>query len=307
MKRLVLIALTLLAAAGLGLISGCNSSNPAETEFGDTNSIEFQLVQEVVVDNSINGVGKIVDLSWELFDSIPGVSNAPKGAGSRQALSEDDIIVVDSFNYAYSGGWHVFSFWAWVADTVEGDTADVSGIDSLQALDNDVPMQIPDTTADELYIRAHYDLGVRNTNIVGSADDSVDIKDIDWNGVLPSVIEGHVTENLNGTVSDSETVIDFDFTNTLTADSIVANLGTEDCPNSGVLELTSAIDISAIRTIGAAVDTLSINGGWEVSALFNNGDVTLTYYDGTTYWQTTEACGSSMSASPVDRWIPNMD
>lgn len=306
MKRLIFLTLTLLTIVGLGLFSGCNSSYPPETELGDTNSLEFQLVQEVVVNNSINGIGKIIELSWQLFDSIPGVSTSPKGTGSRQALSEEDIIVVDSFNYAYNNNWHIFSFWATVMDTAEGDTVDLSGIDSLQVLNNGTPMQIPDSTADALYIRAHYDLGVRNTNIVGSADDAVDIDDIDWNGVLQSVIDGQVTENLSGTVSDSETVIDFDFTNVLTADSIVANLGTEDCPSSGVLGLASGIDISAIRTIGAFVDTLSINGNWVISASYNNGDVTLTYYDGTTYWQTTEPCGSP-SASPVARWIPNMD
>ncbi|MGH8015203.1 MAG: hypothetical protein ACREBV_03335 [Candidatus Zixiibacteriota bacterium] len=305
MKRLTLLGLSLIVAAAIALIFGCSSDSPTETEFGDTNSIEFQLVQAVVVNNSIQDVGNIVDLSWELFDSIPGVSPSPKSFSSRAAQSED-IIVVDSFNYSYAGGWHVFAFWARVTDTAEGDTADVSGIDSLQALDNEVPQQIPDSTTDELYIRAHYDVALRNTNIAGSADDSVDIENIDWSGLNPTVIEGTVTENLQGTVSDSEVVIDFNFTNTLIADSIVANIGSEDCPSTGLLVLNSSIDISAIRTIGASVDTLNINGDWEVSATFNNGDVTVTYYDGTTYWQTTETCGFP-SVSPISRWVPNLD
>lgn len=306
MKRVFLLALTLLLASGLALISGCSGNGSNNSEFGDTNAVEFQLVQEVVVNNSMGSVDNAVDLSWELFDSIPGVAVSPKSFNSRAAQSESDIIVIDSFNYSYNGGWHIFAFWAWAADTVDGDTADVSGVDSLQALDNDVPQQIPDSTTDELYIRAHYDLSVRNTNIVGSANDSVDIVNIDWSGINPTVIDGSSTENLQGTVSDSQIVVDFDFANSLDADSVVANIGSEDCPSSGLLVLNSSIVISAVRTIGASVDTLSIDGNWEVSASFNNGDVTVTYYDGTTYWQTTETCGSP-SASPVDRWIPNMD
>ena len=304
MKKIALITLMLLLAAAASLIPGCNSTG-TDSEFGDTNAVEFQLVQNVVAENSLGGVGNIVDVSWTLYDSIPGVTTSPKSFSSRAASSED-IIVVDSFNYSYNGGWHVFAFWVKAVDTVAHDTVDVTGIDSLQALNNGVPMQVPDTTVDDLYIRAHYDVALRNTNIVGSSDNSVNIGNIDWTGVTPTVIDGNVTENLQGTVSDSEIVVDFNFTNTLNADNIVANLGSEECPSSGLLSLNSTVDISAIRTIGASVDTLNVQGNWNISAAFNNGSVTVTYYDGTTYWQTTETCGEP-AASPIARWVPTLD
>ena len=304
MKKVVLVTLMLLLVAAAFLIPGCSSTS-TEPTFGDTNSVEFQIVQNVVAENSLEGVSKIVDISWELFDSIPGVNSSPKNYSGRAALS-DDILVVDSFNYSYTNGWHIFAFWVWAADTVTHDTVNVTGIDSLQALNGAVPMQIPDTSMDDLYIRAHYDVVLRNTNIVGSSDHSVNLGNIDWTGFTPIVIDGNVTENLQGTVSDSQLVVDFDFTNTLNANGIVANLGSESCPSSGTLSLNSAIDISAVRTIGAAVDSLSIQGNWAISAAFNNSSVTVTYYDGTTYWQTTETCGEP-AVSPLARWIPHVD
>ncbi len=306
MKRVILITLTLLlAAAAAFMIPGCNSSS-IEPELGDTNSPVFQLVQEFVGETSTDGVSRTLEISFELFDSIPGVSPSPKRFNQNASLDED-VLVVDSFNYSYTNGWHIFAFWVWVADTAAGDTVNVSGIDSLQARDNGTPMQVPDSTVDELYIRCHWDVALRNTNVTGSADNSVNVVNIDWNGINPANINGAVTENLSGTVSDSEIVVDFSFTNTLTADDIVFNFATEGCPTSGSLNLNSAIDISAIRTIGASVDTLSVNGNWEINAAFSNGNITVTYYDGTTYWQTTEDCDGSPTASPIARWVPMMD
>ena len=305
MRKFALLALMLLLAAAALLIPGCSSTSTNPVVYGDTNSVQFQIVQNVVAENSLEGVGNIVDVSWTLYDSIPGVTTSPKSFSSRAALS-DDILVVDSFNYSYANGWHIFAFWIWAADTVTHDTVNVTGIDSLQALNNGVPMQVPDTTVDDLYIRAHYDVALRNTNIVGSSDNSLNIVNIDWTQIQPAVIDGSVSENLSGTFSDSEIVIDFNFTNTLNADSIVAVPGSEECPSSGLLSLNSSVDISAIRTIGASVDTLNVQGNWAISAAFNNGSVTVTYYDGTTYWQTTEVCGTP-PASPLARWIPHVD
>jgi len=305
MKRLSLLTLTLFVAAGLALIAGCSSSNPADDEFGDTNAVEFQLVQAFVGETSTDGVDRTLEVSFELFDSIPGVSPSPKSFNQR-AASDEDVFVVDSFNYSYTNGWHIFAFWVWAADTVAGDTVDVSGLDSLQARDNGTPMQVPDSTMDELYIRCHWDVALRNSNVAGSADNSINIINIDWNDVNPANINGAVTENLSGTVSDSQIVVDFSFSNSLIADDIVFNLATGDCPTAGTLDLNSAIDISAVRTIGASEDTVNINGNWEITAAFSGNDVTVTYYDGTTYWQTTETC-SSPSASPMSRWIPRVD
>lgn len=306
MKRLVFLTLTLFTMAGLGLVSGCNSSNPLETEFGDTNSPEFQLVQGFVGDDATDGLGRSIDISFELFDSIPGVSTSPKQRGNYAALDED-VVVIDSFNYSYTNGWHIFAFWLMAADTVSGDTVDVAGIDSLQARYNGVPMQIPDSTMDELYIRCHFDVALRNSNVVGSADHSANITNIDWEGINPANINGAVTENLSGTYSDSEIVADFSFNNNLTAENIVFNISTGECPTAGLIELNSVIDISAVQTIGTSVDSIQISGNWEITGVFSGDEVTITYYDGTTYWQTTDTCGSSVSSSPVARWVPNRD
>ncbi len=305
MKSFAMIALMLLLAVGVSLIPGCSSTTPTNPSMGDTNSVQFQIVQNVVADNSLEGVGNVIDISWTLFDSIPGVTASPKNFNQSAALA-NGIVAVDSFNYSYVNGWHIFAFWVWAADTVTYDTVSVSGIDSLQALNGTVPLQIPDSTTDALHIRAHYDVILRNTNIVGSADDSVVIDNIDWSGVNPLIIDGSLTETFTGTFADSQMVIDVNFTNTLTADSLVAIPGSEDCPSTGLLVASASIDISAVTTIGAAVDTVAIQGNWSISAAFNNGNVTMTYFDGTTYWQTTEACGTP-AASPIERWVPVLD
>jgi len=304
MKRLILISLALLVFAGLALITGCNSKGTPPVEYGNVNDPEFQLVSDFVFQEALDGVGKIIDISWELFDSIPGVTPSPKLVSGPAALGED-VLVVDSFNYSYTNGWHVFSFWAVVSDAAEGDTVDLAGIDSMQTLDNGTPMQVPDTSMDDMFLRAHYDISLRNGDFNGSSDGSVDIGNIDWTEVQPSTISGNVIDYLLGSFSDTDFVVTFEFTNQLNANSIVADLGSEDCPTSGTLSLSSAVDISAIQTIGASVDTLNISGNWVVDAEFNNGNYTVTYYDGTTYWQTTEAC--SPSPSPISRWLPNLD
>lgn len=305
MKLLALLSLVLLLVAVLALIPGCSSS-PANSAMGDANDPEFLLIQEFVGESSTDGIARAMEISFELFDSIPGVAPAPKNFTQR-AAADEDLLVVDSFNYAYTNGWHIFEFWIWATDTAAGDTVDVFGIDSLRALSNGTPMQVPDSSMDALYIRCHWDVALRNSNVIGSADNSVNIVNIDWYGVDPANISGSVVENLSGTVSDSETVVDFSFSNSLTADDIVLNLAADECPTSGSLNLTAAIDISAIRTIGASVDTLSIDGVWEISATFEGTDLTVTYYDGTTYWETTESCSDTPTAGPVARLAPNLD
>jgi hypothetical protein len=306
MKRFTVLAgFAITIVAALAMIFGCES-NPNDPEMGNVNDPEFQLVQQFVGESSDDGIARTMEISFELFDSIPGVSSSPKSFNQR-AATEEDVLVVDSFNYAYTNGWHIFQFWVWVADTSAGDTVDVAGIDSLQALDNGTPMQIPDSTMDALYIRCHWDVALRNSNIAGSADNSINIINLDWNGINPANINGSVTENLTGTVSDSDIVVDFDISNTLTADDIVFNVFTGECPSSGALYLTSAIDISAVRTIGTSVDSLSINGVWEITAAFTGDEIMVTYYDGTTYWQTTDSCSSSPAPSPIARWVPILD
>jgi len=306
MKRVTLLALTLLLAAAIALLLGCSSDKLTEPVMGDTNAPAFQLVQGLVANGSLEGVNNIVDISMSMYDSIPGVSTSPKRFANRAASGDGDVIVIDSFNYVYSTGWHVFSFWVHVADTVSGDTVDVSGIDSLEALRNDTAMQVPDTTVDEIYIRAHYDLDLRNGNLTASADDSVDIDHIDWNLTTPVTIAGKVTESASGTVTDSNVTVTFSFTNTMTAHHLVANLDGSACPDSGSLHLNSAIDISVQRDLGTSVDTLNINGNWAITAAFDNGTVKLTYSDGATFWQVTQSCSTPV-ASPISRWIPNLD
>lgn len=303
MKKLTLLSIMLVLGIGISLIVGCNSSSPEEV-LGNPNDPSFQFVDEFVASQALENVGKIIDISFLFFDSIPGVSTASKFYGQRQAMS-DESMSVDSFTYAYANGWHSFSFWLKVVDTVDNDTVQINGTDSLRALDNGTPMQVPDSSVDELNIRCHYTFDLTSGTFTGSADYSLDMEGITSNLILPVTINASGTEILNGLEADSQVSCDFSLSNALDAIDVVTDLDGSSCPTSGSLDLTATVDISC-SGIGASNDTLDIEGEWNIGAMYDNGMVTVSYTDGTTVWQVTGPCDDPV-ASPMTRWTPNFD
>lgn len=303
MKKLTILVLSLVLVSALAIFLGCSGSS-TEPQLGDPADPQFQAVQTVIGEDAIEGVDKTMELSFEFIDSIPGSSFVSKDSEFRQALSGgDEVLVVDSFNYGYANGWHSFQFWAWVADTLNGDTVDIAGIDSLQVLNNGTPLQVPDSTVDELNIRTHFNVSVRNTNIAGSGDHSVNITGISPELLNPVVINGTANESASGTFTDSNVVCDFSFDNALTINDLTASVAGGTCPTSGTISLSSAVDLFCTETLQTGVDTVIVQGNWTVAATFNNTNVTVTYQNGDTFWQFSTTCDGP-SASPAMRWMP---
>lgn len=303
MRKLILLSILLVLGTGIALISGCNSSGTQQV-MGDPNDPNFLFVEAIVGDQALGNVERILDISFLFVDSIPGSSFSPKNGTARQALA-GDFFEVDSFNYSYTNGWHEFAFWMKVLDSAGVDTVVVTGIDSLRALDNGTPLQVPDSTVDELNVRCHYTFDLNSGVFSGSADYGLDMTGISTDPLNPVTINASGTETLVGTAADSEVTCDFDLSNTLAANDVVAQLdGSSDCPTSGSINLTANIDISCTGQIGSSIDTVAIQGEWNIGAIFNNGTVTLSYTDGTSIWEATEPCGPT--ASPFARWTPSM-
>ena len=306
MKRFTLLFTLLSLGTFMTMLPGC-STDDAITNLiqGDTNSSEFQAVENIVGTEGFEVIGNSFYLSLEILDSIPGSTFSPKKAISRQALGVgDEIFVFSSLSYAYDGVWHVFTLAASVIDTIYNDTINISGIDSVQILSGGQTLQVPDSTLDELRIRSHLNIAQVGESFLASLDHAITVTGITVAMIAPVTFNGTATESATGTDGDSTLVCDFTYGNTLTATNIVfSEGGTIGCPTSGSISLTANINISCIGDLGAGVDTISVSGVWTATGVYaSDGSVALTISDGTTVWNTTEPCDDGVQASGTSRW-----
>ena len=306
MKRFTLLFTLLSLGAFMTMLPGC-STDDAITNLiqGDTNSAEFQIVENFVGADGLEAIGNSFDLSLDLLDSIPGATFSPKKAISRQALGGgDEIIVFDSLSYTYDGSWHVFTFAAFAIDTILFDTVSISGIDSIQTMSDGMPIQVPDSTLDELRIRSHLNISVSGGEFTATLDHAITVTGITVEMLTPITINGTATETASGSYGDSSVTCDFSFSNSLTATNIMfTENGNIDCPTSGSVSMTATIDITCISDLVSGVDTVSVAGVWTATGVFaSDGSVALTISDGTTVWNTTEPCDSGAQASGTSRW-----
>jgi len=306
MKRFTLLFTLLSLGIFITILPGCSTEDAITNLIqGDTNSAEFQFVENIVGAEGFEAVGLAFDFSFAVIDSIPGSTFSPKNLGSRQALGVgDEVILFDSLSYVYDGGWHVFSFSATIVDTIFNDSISISGIDSVQTLSNGQPMQVPDMTVDELRIRAHFDIVDLDGSLTGSGDHSLTVTGFTPEMLTPIVINGTATETASGTDGDSSFTCNFTFTNSLTVTNITfIDNGVVACPTAGSISLSSTVDMTCIGGLGTAVDTITVAGGWTAIGVFaSDGSIAITISDGTTVWQTTEPCEQQPPAGPRSRW-----
>ncbi len=87
MKRFTLLFTLLSLGAFITMLPGC-STDDAVTGLmqGDTNSIDFQLAENLVGADGLEAIGNSFDLSVDLLDSIPSATFSPKKSIARQAL-----------------------------------------------------------------------------------------------------------------------------------------------------------------------------------------------------------------------------
>jgi len=306
MKRFTLLFTLLSLGAFITMLPGCSTDDAVTSLIqGDTNSIDFQLAENLVGAEAFEAIANSFDLSFIIIDSIPGATFSPKNAMSRQALGGgDEILVFDSLSYTYDGVWHVFSFSGFVIDTIYNDTITIAGIDSLQTLSGGQTLQVPDSTLDELRIRSHFSISENGGSFSANSDAALTITGITIDMVTPVTINGTATETATGSDGDSTLVCDFSFSNALSATNLMfAENGQIDCPTSGTVSVTATIDMSCIGDLGAGVDTISVSGVWTATGVYtSDGSVTLTISDGTTVWTTTEPCDDGVQASGTSRW-----
>jgi hypothetical protein len=270
MKRMFLLSLAAVFGLALILSSGCDENqNDTGLESQTVNDVDTSFMNSFFGEDEIfSPADQSAELSLALIGHQFGISpSSKKGTSGIHALQGEDVEITITAvnNYTYSNGWHIWSFEATVVNLVELDTSDVSGIDSVQILENGVPIQLPtDSTAlDGLKARAHVNWTQRQTTNQGFSHHRVDF-DLDTVGADTIVtINGSVddTLNVNETGEMGMCQIDVTIDQTITdlqffTDSTNAN----DCPLGGQINSTTTLDVLCVNDMGSGMDTLQING-----------------------------------------------
>lgn len=285
---------SLLAPAfGFLLLAGCGSSEKPTTPLttGSTSDPNYRFVsQEVVNDQSFQGVTLGLDLSGSLVDSIPG---AVPSRGLLRALPavENGQLVIESYSYVLQGTWHIFQVSGFVAFISPVDTFDITGVDSIQLMSNEAPILYPDDTMDGFDYRLHFDSWSRidSDSLAGSHDVSVRLVD---SATISA--NADLAENIHFQHSDSVATCDVSVANSFRATDVLISIDGGGCPLGGTIVLTSAISIDCLGTGGSF--SASVDGVWTIRGTYNGVTEDYSITDGTTLWTSSEPCSP---ASPV--------
>ncbi len=299
MRKFGYLAVLLTPVLLLAVMAGCDSSGSSNNDLvpGDTTDAEYQFVSGILGDGLSETMNASISLTFDFWDSIPGATMAGKGSHQRLATQTDDV-VVSEYSYSYGGGWHVFSFTGYVADFA--DTIDINGVDSVQFLVLGTPMQVPDSTVDELRIRLSFDMADRAGEISVAVNQSLDIDGITPSMLTPVTVSGSLTESLLATFADTASSCSLDMSTTVNVNNVQAVLSGDNCPTSGTLSAVAALEMSCTGSDDLALD---VDGTWNLTAEFDGNLQHLTYSDGTTYWEVTEECNAP-AATPFAHWFP---
>ncbi len=300
MKKITFLTLMAACLAVIGMV-GCGSdSDPTASNLivGDTSSETFQFVSDSIGYMSQDMAGNGLDLSFELLDlQFPSSSTSKIGQPNKAA---GDTVIVVTNQYTYSNGWHIFDFRATFIDF--DDTTIVEGIDSIQTLINNEPVQNPDTVdINGLKVRAQYafdnnnfgsGVGHQSFDLTATSFDSLGVVTI--NGITHDTLTAHFIESLDS--------CNLDMNNTLSINNVTFQFDVgEECPTSGSIVANQNISLSCIGSGASHLDSLNIDGSWTVTVTFNGATETISFTDGTTTWTVTEDCapgtvGAAMTA-----------
>ncbi|MDH4157122.1 MAG: hypothetical protein OEW00_07595 [candidate division Zixibacteria bacterium] len=311
MKRLLLLSFFLSSALILGAIIGCESSGKStDTADNDTDTTQFLLADDLFGDNLFSSVFQALDLSIALLDSIPGAGTSGKDwLGGLSSEGAADVIVNAISEYSYANGWHIFAFEATQTDAATQITVILTGIDSLQLLDGQAPVQYPLSyvTIDTIKARAHLNWTTDPVGSTGSFNHAfsigIDRTEID----TVYTINGSASDSLHGAYADtvSECTMDLTMAQSVFGLQIDANCG--ECPRAGAVIISATVDLACTGgsdnpdSLGSS---LQLEGAWNVTVVVNdNNTVTITYSDGTTNWVITEPCDGGVATS--SRWWCN--
>jgi len=292
MRRFALLTALFVPMLIVALLPGCGGkSTSSNLTPGDTTSADFQFVQSFLGDGVQQSIISALDLTFILWDSIPGVSASPRDHYRPMALQTGDSL---SLNYNYADGWHVFSFEMRAED--ETDTVVMTGIDSVRFLSNGEPMQVPDSTADALDIRPHFTLEAYVNGSSMSTDQALSVTNLTNDMLEPVTVNGSSVEAATLIFADSVSSCTLAMGTHLTLNNIVTVLDGASCPTSGSLHASATIDMSCTGDGGNAAD---VNGSWYLTATYNGTTATMQYSNETTVWNVTEPCGD-----PVVKLFP---
>jgi hypothetical protein len=294
MNRYLTAIAFLIAGFGL-LVGGCGSddSSSGNLQTGDPSDQSFMFVEEYVGEEVLGSFQSSLDMSFELIDSIPGITASsrfasPGGTGAAgdgfTFTSIDSLVIRDN--------WFVFWFEAVIED-IE-DTTWIAGVDSIQFQINGDPVD-PRQTADYNGILARAHVIVESTSAFAiAAHHRMDVHTVP--GALNLIlIDGTAVDSIYAGFEDQTTVCSFDFANNVEIDGLTISEDpvTGECPSAGRVTSVSTLALECSGQGGSSFEQLDVNGTWTIIAVANgDGTVTITYSDGHTVWTVTEDyCG----------------
>ena len=263
MRRL--FVLTALLFGVLALVMGCSDDDEGTPTGGptqgDTADLSFQFIDSVIGEDIFSTMAYSQDIAFSLMDSIPGASpqfSRETPFASLAINQEGDVTITDVTSFEYTeSGWFVFEFEAIIVETMENDTTYVSGIDSLQLLDNGavIDTSAVDPEIDEIKIRGHIQWS-HSDDASGASHHSFDIE-AQVSGLDTLVlINATAIDTLGLLWSTDSASCTLDVFNNLTATNVLIHPDVEGaCPESGRLVASATVDLSC--TGGGEI--LSIN------------------------------------------------
>jgi len=292
MKRLVFLFVSMLLILGLMLSCSDDSPTNATLKPGDTTSADFQFVQDVVGNGIIDEIPVSINLSFDLLGDQFAEASPKERANTMALLDDDNVILMDSASYSYSSGWHIFRYFVTMVDTSNNDTVAVNGTDSIQIKANGTPLQVLDTTVNELDLRNHFVYNSITDTGSGNGYHALDIAG-DLNGTGLLIINGSAIDSLQGIFSDSSASCNLHVNTNMTVNDVNINNGSN-CPSSGNISITANMALACAGQGDSSLDSLNINGGWTVTATFLGSQVKYTYSNATTTWSATETCSETV-------------
>jgi hypothetical protein len=291
-----LAGLLLLGFALITLV-GCDDEDETVMQSGDPNDPGFQFVQDEVGSDAFDNFGVDLNLSMALLESTlgGGSQSDTRNSALRKAVSalngNAEIIISGSSNFEFTqDGWYVFDFEALVVEDLT-DSLEIVGIDSVQILLDDVPVQWadPQPEIDELKAYAH-------VNWMNNSDDSAGAHH--RMQVLVEMVNSDSVVTVNAGIDDTlhtdwandtescELLIDrhIDLTDFVV---LVGPNEADDCPQSGSAVVAAGIDLDCTGSGG--LREWGVEGAWSITAVVNgDGTVTVTASIGNTTWTVTE-------------------
>jgi len=286
-------------------LAGCdNASTDPKLQTGDLNDPEFEQIDALFGEGFTDMTGSMLDLTFQLIDSIP----APVGIAKPAVFATDGGLDNLDFTYSYNAEtyWHVFTV---SASSSEDDgfggtyTTDFSGIDSVRFSGAQGYIQYPDDGATGANIHWHIDAEIQSTGtqFTYDSDALIALAVADLNDF---VVNGTSSEDIDLAVADGESacVLSIGTDQEYTDVYVPTSESGSECPSSGRIDVSASLLLNCEGDTPEGYDELSIDSNWDIAYIFDDGTITVTYSDGTTQWTTTQSCGYEESYSP--RIIP---